>query len=856
MLDKHKSVFSSHDNDIGRIRVARHSIITRPHQPIYLRPHRRPQHEYDELQNQVDDLIAKGLVRPSTSPYAFPVMGVPKKDGTIRLVIDYRRLNSVTIPDRMPIPRVDDIVDRLHEAKYFTTLDIAWGYWHVEMDPESVEKTAFVTNQGHYEWLVMPMGLTNAGATFQRIVQQILGDLLYNGAINYLDDVIIYAKTPEEHNKLLDEVLSRLEANNIKLKRSKCKFAQTEVTYLGYAISYNQVRPLADKVRAIREFPVPKSAADIRRFIGMSQYYRRFIPNFSHIAKPLTMLTRKDVPFEWGTDQQMAFQKLIDVLTSAPVLAIFNPKVPCTIHTDASSVGIGATLSQRGKDGLDHPVEFFSRQLNEAQQNYNASELECLAVIEAVRHFEVYLNLPFKVVTDHSALQWLLTLKKPKGRLYRWSVELSTFNFTIEHRPGTSQAHVDALSRAPLAYHLTFDENDQPQVRNLASNSTVYHLTFEELQEAQKSANLSCIRKPVDRRGIITIQQRGSQKAYVPETLRRTLLHRMHDEYGHPGLSKTHRMISSVYWWPNITEDIRRYVTSCEPCQFTTVSHRPTTGEYIMPNHDLEPLDQISLDSIIVGSAAAKTAHKNIQVFVDNHSRYIWAYPTRTNTAATFVTLLTNLFNAGVRPKRLLTDCHKSFVSHKLRRFLADHQVKLIHSTPYHPQTNGIVERANGTIVSRIRAALLEKPKRKWSTLLPDVVRNYNRTLHDVTGFNPEYLLFGIDTTPSFASPIVSLKVARAKANQRTKELQLKHKAAHDAKHPPATFNLGDVVLKQVPYNHPDQNKFTPRWTGPYFITGIVGPVTYDIAESLNGVPFRAHASQLKRFNARDMESS
>ena len=834
ILKQRSNAFSLQDNDIGRIKIARHSILTRPHHPIYLRPHRRPQHEYDQLQREVDQLIAKGLVRPSNSPYAFPVMGVPKKDGTLRLVVDYRRLNAITIPDKMPIPRVDDIIDRLHGARYFTTLDIAWGYWHVEMDPNSIQKTAFVTNQGHYEWMVMPMGLMNAGATFQRIIQQILGPHLYKGAINYLDDIILYSETFEEHIKLLNDVLRLLEENNIKLKMSKCMFAKQEVTYLGYNISYNQVRPLEEKVKAIREFPVPTSVTSIRRFLGMSQYYRRFIPNFSQIAKPLTNLTKKDVPYEWGPEQQAAFQKLIDRLTSQPVVAIYNPKVPCTIHTDASAVGIGATLSQRGSDGLDHPIEYFSRQLNDAQRNYNASELECLAIVEAVRHFEAYLNLPFTIVTDHSALQWLLSLQRPKGRLYRWSVELSTFKFTIQHRPGLSQAHVDALSRAPVAFHLEYDE----------------------LHDAQKNADLSFLRAPVDRRGITTILQRGRHKAYVPEPLRQTLLYRMHDGYGHPGQSKTIRMISSIYWWPNIVNDIRRYVSSCQPCQLTTVSHQPSPGEYIMPENDLEPLDQISLDTIVLGSAARKTAHKNIQVFVDNHSRYIWAYPTRTNSAATFVTLLTNLFNAGIKPKRLLTDCHKSFLSNKLRKLLNENHVKLVHSTPYHPQTNGIVERANGTLVSRLRPVLLEKPSRKWSTQLPDVVRNYNRTPHDVTGFTPEYLLFGIDTTPTFATPITNLDEARTMANQRTRKVQLKHKATHDAKHPPAKFELGDRVLKQVPSNHPDQDKLTPRWTGPYYIIAEIGPVTYDISETLDGRPIRAHASQLKPFHSREPASS
>ena len=404
------------------------------------------------------------------------------------------------------------------------------------MDPDSIEKTAFVTNEGHYEWLVMPMGLKNSGATFQRILQEILGPYLYKGAINYLDDIIIYSETIEEHSKLLDAILQRLIDHGVKLKLEKCKFAQSEVTYLGYVISHNQVKPSEKKTKAIREFPAPKSVTCLRRFLGLSQYYRKFIENFSRKAKPLTRLTRKNVPFKWGNEQKAAFELLKRELTQPPVLAIFDPKKSCILYTDASSIGLGATLMQKDEDGHEHPIEYFSKQLNEAQENYNASELECLAVVEAVKHFEVYLYRRFTVVTDHSALQWLLSLKNPKGKLYRWSVELSTYKFDIVHRAGGAQQHVDALSRAPVSFHLTFDE----------------------LQTAQKSADLSFVRDPIDRRGIVTVKHKEFHRAVVPESLRETLLKRMHDDFCHPGRNKTTRLITEFYWWPGITRDIKK----------------------------------------------------------------------------------------------------------------------------------------------------------------------------------------------------------------------------------------------------------------------------------------------------------
>lgn len=331
IIQKHYHIFSQNESDIGRITIAKHSIITAPHPPIQRRFYRRPQSDYDEIKRQVTELKEKGLIRDSTSPWTFPVTLAPKKDNTKRLCIDFRPLNAITIDDKMPMPRIQEVLDRLSGAKYFTTLDVAWGYWHVEMDPNSIDKTAFVTNEGHYEWLVMPFGLKNAPSTFQRIIQQILGDLLYKGAINYLDDIIIYSNTFDEHIKLLDEVLTRLSSHNVKLKIKKCYFVKPEVTYLGHTISHNQVKPSPEKTEAIANFPRPSSLTKVRSFLGLAQYYRKFIPNFTRIAQPLTSLTRKDTQFHWGPQQETAFQTLITALTTSPVLALDNPNKPCIV---------------------------------------------------------------------------------------------------------------------------------------------------------------------------------------------------------------------------------------------------------------------------------------------------------------------------------------------------------------------------------------------------------------------------------------------------------------------------------------------------------------------------------------------
>ena len=830
ILQKHKRVFRQSEHDIGRITVAKHSIKTTPHPPIQLRAYRRPQSDYDEIRKQVELLKSNHHIRDSDSPWAFPVTLADKKDGTKRLCIDYRKLNLITIDDKMPIPRITEVLDRLQGAKYFTTLDVAWGYWHIEMDPDSIDKTAFVTNEGHYEWLVMPFGLKNAPATFQRIIQRILGKLLYNGVINYLDDFIIYSESFESHLRLINEVLGLLEAHNIKLKLSKCTFAKTQVIYLGHSISHNEVRPSPEKIAALKSYPIPDTLRKVRQFLGLAQYYRRFIPNFTKLAKPLTDLTRKDNAFDWQSPQQNAFDELIKALTSPPVLTLFDPTKPCRIYTDASKIGIGATLAQTDEQGIEHVIEYFSRRLQPCQENYTAAELECFAIVESIEHFEVYLNLPFTVITDHSALQWLLTLKKAKGRLYRWSVKLSTYTFKIIHKAGKSQQHVDALSRSPISMHLT----------------------PEELIESQSKADLSFVRKLIDRKGIKMIKHGILFKAIVPPDLRYKLLEFLHEKLSHPGKNKLLKLITPYYWWPNIHQDIRKHVQSCKACQLTKYPNKPTPGVYIQPNANLEPYDMVGIDTIVMGPASNNTKQKYIQVLIDHHTRFIWAYATASNKCETIVNILTNLKNSGINFRTILTDCHKNFTGRALKTFCTENNIKHIFSTPYHPQTNGIVEKANGTIITKLRLALLDKPTRKWTTLLKEVIIDYNNTPHDTTGFTPNFLLFGSNNIPSFGESPISFEEARQIAKQRTLASQIKHKRIHDSKHMPLVFHPGDRVIRRIPDNHPTLNKTSPRWSGPYYILKRIIDNTYDISSTLSGEPFRAHVSQLKPFVPRE----
>ncbi|UYV61477.1 hypothetical protein LAZ67_1004996, partial [Cordylochernes scorpioides] len=471
LLEHNRNVFCQHAIDLGKVAI-QHKIITKSEQPISLRPYRRPLKEYEEIAEQVKELLEHKLIRISDSPWAFPVVMVPKKDGNKRMCIDYRRLNEITLDDRQPLPHIQDIFDRLHGSRFFSTLDVAWGYWQIEMDPQSIQKTAFVTNDGHYEFLVMPFGLKNAASTFQRIIQHILGELLWKGTCSFQDDILVYTKTWQEHIELLSKVFDKLRQYNMKFKLSKCIFGRTEVKYLGHIISHNQLKPDPGKVKSIQDFPRPDTVKKVRQFMGLANYYRKFVKDFSKISFPLVRLTRKNQPFIWNEEVEESFAKLKMALSTKPVLAIYNPDYPSKVYTDASKYGIGAILTQIGPDNEEHVIAYYSKTLQPHQENYSAYEMECLAVIQATDHFHVYIeNQPFEIITDHAALQWLFTMKKPKPKYFRWILSLSSKSCNIVHRSGKQQTHVDALSRLP-----------------------VVNIATQELQEHQQNSDLSFLK--------------------------------------------------------------------------------------------------------------------------------------------------------------------------------------------------------------------------------------------------------------------------------------------------------------------------------------------------------------------------
>ena len=451
LLNEFTDIFSSGPSDLGRTGIVQHRIDTGDHPPIKQAPRRIPMHQQGTVRQHVDDMLQHGLVQPSISPWAAPIVLVKKNDGSTRFCVDYRKLNDVTRKDAYPLPRIDETLDALDGAKVFTILDLATGYWQVAVDIADREKTAFTTRHGLFEFQVMPFGLCNAPGTFQRLMEFVLAGLQWQTCLVYLDDVIVYGRDFDEHLKRLREVFERLRQAGLKLKPSKCFLLRPRVPYRGHVISAEGVSTDPEKVKAVQQWPVPSKVTDVRSFLGLASYYRRFIQNFAEIAAPLHRLTAKTTEkFKWSHDCGLAFRTLKEKLVSAPVLAFPCFEQKFVLDCDASDYGLGAVISQR-QDETEQVIAYASRVLEDREHRYSTTKKEMLAMVYAIKHFRHYLyGRPFTVRTDHNALKWLQSFKEPEGQVAIWLETLAQYDYKIEHRPGKRHQNADALSRNPL----------------------------------------------------------------------------------------------------------------------------------------------------------------------------------------------------------------------------------------------------------------------------------------------------------------------------------------------------------------------------------------------------------------------
>lgn len=550
-----------------------HTIPTfKDSQPIHTKSYRYPEVHKHEVNDQIQKLLKTNIIQPSQSPWSSPLWVVPKKldaSGKIkwRVVIDYRKLNDITIRDSYPLPNINHILDQLGSSKYFSTLDLASGFHQIPIKPSDKPKTAFNTPNGHYEFNRMPFGLKNAPAAFQRLMDTVLTGLQGVRCFVYLDDIVIYASSIQDHDQRIREVFKQLQKANLKLQPDKCEFLRREVTYLGHVITNNGVKPNPEKIEIIKDFPTPISNKDIQSFLGLVGYYRRFIPDFTKFSQCLTKLLKKNAKFIWTDQQQNAFDNLRRYLISEPILQYPDFSKPFILKTDASNFAIGAILSQ-GDIPNDLPISYASRTLNKAESNYSTTERELLAIVWAVKHFRPYLyGKRFKITSDHKPLTWLFNVKDPGSRLIRWRLKLEEYDYEISYVKGCSNQQADCLSRLCQNQNQNQNENTdsnphlnqtQHQI-HLNINDYIRHRNMDEetiVDFQETNENILPIRSDIAYFNSLDFEQLGISKEIIDILSVTDLPKNLSLNHVHTSSYKNHKiyhLLAKEYSWETTT---------------------------------------------------------------------------------------------------------------------------------------------------------------------------------------------------------------------------------------------------------------------------------------------------------------
>ncbi|GJR83055.1 putative reverse transcriptase domain-containing protein [Tanacetum coccineum] len=575
--------------------------------PVARAPYRLAPSEMKELSDQLKELSDKGFIRPSSSPWGAPVLFVKKKDGSFRMCIDYRELNKLTVKNRYPLPRIDDLFDQLQGSSIYSKIDLRSGYHQLRVREEDIPKTAFRTRYRHYEFQVMPFGLTNAPAVFMDLMNRVCKPYLDKFVIVFIDDILIYSKNKQEHAEHLKLILELLKKEQLYAKFSKCEFWIPKVQFLGHVIDSQGIHVDPAKIESVKDWASPKSATEIRQFLGLAGYYRRFIEGFSKIAKPMTKLTQKKIKFEWSDKAEAAFQLIKQKLCSAPILALPEGNEDFIAYCDASIKGLGAVLMQREK-----VIAYASRQLKIHEKNYTTHDLELGAVVFALKIWRHYLyGTKCTVFTDHKSLQHILDQKELNMRQRRWLELLSDYDCEIRYHPGKANVVADALSRKERVKPL--------RVRALVMTIglDLPKRILEAQIEARKPENL----KSEDVGGMLIENSKDPEKprkeklepradgtmclnnrSWLPRygDLRTLIMHESHkSKYSvHPGSDKMYQDMKQLYWWPNMKADIATYVSKCLTCLRVKAEHQKPSGLLVQPAIPQWKWENITMDFV------------------------------------------------------------------------------------------------------------------------------------------------------------------------------------------------------------------------------------------------------------------
>lgn len=860
LINKYRHAFAVNIRELGCTNIVQMRIEEVPGSvPCAQRPYRSPMPQARALSEIISEWEDLGIVQPSSSPYAAPALLVDKKTGEKRPVFDYRRLNAQTVAQPFPMPHIDDQLSELGTAKLYSIIDLFSGYLQVPMHPESIHKTAFVTTTGHYEFTRMPFGLKNAPAVFQGLMNRVLGNLQHRIAFCYLDDIIVPAGNFEQMLQRLTEVLSALQEAHLTCRLNKCQFAVEKIEFLGFEISAGHIKPGIAKTQAIAEFPRPKDAHEIRRFLGLTGFFRRFIRHYAVIASPLSELLKKNVEFTWKAAQEDAFVTLREKLTTSPVLRLFDPKAPIEVHTDASAKGIGGMLLQV-HSGKRHLVYAVSKTCSQSESLYHSSRLELLAIVWTLTRLRQFLlGVQFTVVTDCQCLTYLHRAKVGNGQMARWAILIAEFDCKFQHRPGTNMAHVDAISRAPSA-----EKEPQSISDSIVTASPAYMLLVETTEVAtvrafQAQDNEICnliryiglsrsldeeMRKYAVIDGILYRRADHDQKLLLvaPRTLRKALVIKFHDEMGHYSTEKVVAAISRQYWFSGMRRYVKTHIRRCVACLTRKGPSGRVQGLLRPIPPPKIPFEVIHADHI--GPLPVSGNFGHLFVVIDALTRYVELYPCEGTTSPETVSHLEELTTRFGYPKHIVTDRGSAFTAGEFKIWIETHSINHTLVSTRHPQGNGLVERVNRVLIPQFAIYCSEEGQTDWSKHVSRIRRNINASINRSTGHSPFELLYGYQ--PHFVDMELAALLTDDDARQDPNTMrkvaidqitiaQQEQKRNFDRRHCPGDeLDVGQIVFaKTAPEATGAPTKFQPKYRGPLVVVKKVAPDTYR-CQSLN----------------------
>ncbi|KAH0737522.1 hypothetical protein KY290_036227 [Solanum tuberosum] len=839
LLESYTDVFAS-PTALPPSRLQDHRIPLIPGStPVNVRPYRYPHFQKSEIERLVSDMLKSGVIRPSFSPYSSPVLLVRKKDGTWRFCVDYRALNSITVKDRFPIPTVEELFDELHGACFFSKLDLLAGYHQIRVHPEDIEKTAFRTHDGHFEFLVMPFGLSNAPSTFQATMNSIFKPFLRQFVLVFFDDILIYSKTWQDHITHLRSIFELLRHNSLVVKRSKCHFGQSSIAYLGHIISSIGLEVDPEKIRAIESWPSLSSIKEVRGFLGLTGYYRRFVKGYAQLASPLTDLLKKD-SFVWSDAASAAFIALKRALSSAPVLALPNFAKIFSVETDASGTGIGAVLCQEG-----HPIAFFSQKLSPRMQAASTYTREMFAITEAVQKWRQYLlGRKFLIITDQQPLKALTNQVIQTPEQQRWLSKLIGFDFEILYRPGKLNSAADALSRVPTMMALTLAVTEIALINKLRQlNRTNAKLLDLQHQLCTDPASLPQFSF---QEGLLLFRNR----LVIPpdHDLKKLLLEEFHSSKigGHAGISRTFHRLSSNFYWSGMRQDVKQFVLTCQICQQMKDTCSRPSGLLLPLPIPSAIFEDISMDFITgLPSSHGRTV---ILVIVDRLSKYghFIALPPKFTSHKIAEVFVQEYIRLHGFPSTIVSDRDPIFLSEFWAEINRLQGTQLAKSSAYHPQSDGQTEALNKCLEMYLRCFAADTPT-SWFPLLPWAEFWYNTSYQHSSKLTPFEVVYGRppptiaryvldgNTTPVVAASLRERDDTLALLKSNLQFAQARMKRYADKGRKDVAFQIGDWVFVRLrPYRQLSlrlqrHTKLSRRFFGPFQVLQRIGEVAYKL---------------------------